>query len=792
MTKGGSGKPKTLGRLIFGEKRKQHASPARHRSTTRNGVNTGDVPSTNGTTTNKNAINLHDWAVWRMQLNEHMGLSINEQRTDLKQMRQFLQSNPFYQQHSRDPSNGRYNGVRLLFSIPHAKLKPEFLNDTQELISKNNENSEIGDTILYEQKKIRSNSDDRTTTSVNSISALQPMIPEKTIGQLLPKALPVNTGGFLQTNEHMIAMDGIRTRRTTRSSFAASDLIHSTLQKAVKDGNVLEKIKAFEMQAAAAAQADSIPKLNGINYRMQSIQSVAQRTLSPTTIHPVQQIISPIQIQEQSLYPNRSRYAHTIHQRQDNSQALMRSHESRKGTHILEPACGDIILKRRTPSQKTANDEEYSATVLSSMPLSASQGHRRHQNYSHYHNQRHRSSVSRSRHRQEITYDKRTPSRHGSHSRKHQSKQKGTITPSAKSSSTRRRWLKGRKETPVEPPSTQGTNQDIANNSSNKTKKKTIEQTKSDVKKVTKSLGKEKLSSDNNRVYGVPNPNFTEQTKIEEEHERDRIDKINSFIPIKEDDINQSQVCETVIEQQQLNQKQHQQKLSSTDEDILDKGNEHPQLSRSNDNHIHHSEHDDDDKKADQSDDEVFIEDKPSKTTSKVTRHQSVITLPKNESRRFQQQRSINVLRRHASQCSADEIASLNSNALKKQQSPITLITRKNHINRDEPMLYETPHSEQTQPSVCNTYTMKKKRPSHTNNTAGCSNNNGQKNTNQQMSKQILHAIMNSMNNNQEPLSMTPPPPPIPASPISVNDDFFENGPLTNPEETIANMTVSS
>jgi hypothetical protein len=36
---------------------------------------------------------------------------------------------------------------------------------------------------------------------------------------------------------------------------------------------------------------------------------------------------------------------------------------------------------------------------------------------------------------------------------------------------------------------------------------------------------------------------------------------------------------------------------------------------------------------------------------------------------------------------------------------------------------------------------------------------------------------MNSANNNQEQLT---------------TDDFFENGPHTNPEETIANITISS
>jgi hypothetical protein len=135
-----------------------------------------------------------------------MACGITDRRSEIKQMRQFLQSNPFYQQHSRDPSNGRYNGVRLLFSIPHAKIKPEFLDGSRREITKSN-NNEVGDTTIYEQKKVRSNSDDQTP-SVASASAVQPpMVIDKTISQLFR-----NTGGFLQINEQMVAADGIRPR----------------------------------------------------------------------------------------------------------------------------------------------------------------------------------------------------------------------------------------------------------------------------------------------------------------------------------------------------------------------------------------------------------------------------------------------------------------------------------------------------------------------------------------------------------------------------------------------------
>ncbi|CAF4429330.1 unnamed protein product, partial [Rotaria magnacalcarata] len=82
------------------------------------------------------------------------------------------------------------------------------------------------------------------------------------------------------------------------------------------------------------------------------------------------------------------------------------------GTHVLEPALGDIILRRRTPSQKTANDEDYSITAINSMPLPFPQGHS-HRHHHHHHNNNnnhHRASASRSRHRKETPHDRRTSS----------------------------------------------------------------------------------------------------------------------------------------------------------------------------------------------------------------------------------------------------------------------------------------------------------------------------------------------------------------------------------------------
>jgi hypothetical protein len=44
---------------------------------------------------------------------------------------------------------------------------------------------------------------------------------------------------------------------------------------------------------------------------------------------------------------------------------------------------------------------------------------------------------------------------------------------------------------------------------------------------------------------------------------------------------------------------------------------------------------------------------------------------------------------------------------------------------------------------------------------------------------------MNSMNNNQEQSTTVP-------AQEAPNDEFFENGPLTDPEETVANATPSA
>ena len=395
--------------------------------------------------------------------------------------------------------------------------------------------------------------------------------------------------------------------RSIRTPYITSDRVHSTLQKAVKDGNVLEKIKAFEMQAAAA-QAESAAKLGGssggINTRMQSttssVQSSTHRTLSPTMMHPLQHQISPMAMQhdsqQQYIRSHRNRYVHPAQHRRDGNLGPIAGRESRKGAHVLEPAHGDIILKRRTPSQKTVNDEDYSMTAASSMAITASQGH--HPRQHHYH---HRTSASRSRPRPESVHDKRPSNHHENVHKKHQQKQKEPITASSTKTSTRRRWLKGRKETPTET-ITESVKQDTLNsksNKNNKNKKKNIEKEKEkekekveSTKKVTTPVSKGKTvspSSDNNRVYGVPNTPVNEQTKfettlsqppsrIEEENESDReeknIEMKKKQMSPKDEDLSQGKEYNTIVAptvEQRPNKIKYQQKLSSTDGEILSK-----------------------------------------------------------------------------------------------------------------------------------------------------------------------------------------------------------------------------
>ncbi|CAF0937452.1 unnamed protein product [Adineta ricciae] len=788
MTRGGNNKHTMLGRLIFGEKRKQHASPSRHRSATRTGRNATERPSSGGDSSQRNPINVHDWAAWRTQLNEQMSNGCAD-RADVKQMREFLHGNSFYQQHSRDPSNGRYNGVQLLFSIPHAKVKTDVLENPQRIGDKNMPCEDNA----FDQTHAPSYTEDHIPTSFKSVSPSSPLIRDKTINQLFPKSLLGNTGGFLRVNEQMIANDGATLHRSMRTPFSTSDRVHSTLQKAVKDGNVLEKIKAFEMQAAAAAQAESATKINatnGIHHRLQpiapSFPTSPQRTLSPSTRSPLQQSVSPIrmphEMQQQYNRAHRSRNIHPAQQRRDGNFGPLTTRESRKGAHVLEPAHGDIILKRRTPSQKTANDDDYTITAMSSLAHTISQGQHAHHRQQHHH---HRTGTSRSRHRQEVVHDKRASSQNR---KKHQSKTKESSLSATTKTNGRHRWLKGLKDSAIEGGKSEKVKQDAAVNKSkkpSKTKKKADEKEKTQsTKKVTSPLTKGKSSStalDNNRVYGVPSSIVIEQTKsesttpqlpdrIDEENESDReekhIDIKNSQKTSKgpEKDLNSPgdiSVVSPATEARPTKPKILKKLSSATDGEIGSKVDDETRFSRPTDDHAHHSELNDEDEEL-KSEGDVFIEESSTTHMNSPNRQTSPSIDESAPERRWQWSKETGGL--------------IDKGAQRKKKSlialPITLITRKTKANQDEEQTaYEAPQSEQLPPPVKNIYPIKKTQSSHPLTTTDT--NDHQPDTSKQVSKQILHAIMNSMNNKS-----------------TVNaDEFFENGPHTNPEETHVNPT---
>lgn len=141
-----------------------------------------------------------------------MASAVGDIRADLKQMRHFLQSNSFYQQHCHDSSNrDQSNSVQLLFSIPRANINPELLEDLQELAKSAAAKNELEEPIIYEEDQIRSPSHDRTT-SVNSTSVIQPAINDIPISQLLPKSSITNTNECLPSNEPIHISDRIHPR----------------------------------------------------------------------------------------------------------------------------------------------------------------------------------------------------------------------------------------------------------------------------------------------------------------------------------------------------------------------------------------------------------------------------------------------------------------------------------------------------------------------------------------------------------------------------------------------------
>lgn len=332
---------------------------------------------------------------------------------------------------------------------------------------------------------------------------------------------------------------------------------------------------------AAAAQADTTLKLGGtpgLNNRTHimasPIQSIAQRALSPPVTYSLQQSISPMPMQYESPQQynrsHRSRQIHPTHGYHDFSVGPMVGRQSRKGSHVLEPAVGDIILRRATPSQQTANDEDYSMTLMSSMALPLSQGHSYRQQQHHRHHHHHRTSVSRSRHRKETPHERRASSVHEHVSKKSQQKQKQkqkekeTKPSTSSKTSTRHRWLKVHKDTPTEKEHEDNKKDTSTSKFSklNKSKKKNNnEQEKSESKdQVKASTTNDKVSSDNNRVYGVPNTNIEatspqSPSRIDEENESDREkdEKLEYDASTIQEEISENKQFEINIERQSSN-----------------------------------------------------------------------------------------------------------------------------------------------------------------------------------------------------------------------------------------------
>ena len=357
---------------------------------------------------------------------------------------------------------------------------------------------------------------------------------------------------------------------------------------------------------AAAAQAESSSKLIGtsLSHRVHPVTtvhpSVAQRALSPPAKFPIHpQPISPLPVsQPMNQRLNRSRHVHpTQHIREVPNGLSGNAKDLKKGAHVLEPALGDIILKRRTPSQRTINEDDYSTTIMSTVPAAPSHHHRQSNHHSH---QYRRASASRSRVRHEQTQETRKTTHKEKNHHKSQSKHKEpanqpeTCTTPAegsnptKSSGSRYRWLRGRKETPTDV-HTEDSKTEVTEKKSkkdSKNKKKHTDKTKAESKDKQKP-------SDNNRVYGVPNLTNSEETKADvepsivetknepapypqSESKDNGFDEKNIYTTPKDeesiaDPVDEEIVSAVKIERRSNANKNCHQKLSSTDVDILDK-----------------------------------------------------------------------------------------------------------------------------------------------------------------------------------------------------------------------------
>lgn len=184
-------------------------------------------------------------------------------------------------------------------------------------------------------------------------------------------------------------------------------------------------------------------------------------------------------------------------------------------------------------------------------------------------------------------------------------------------------------------------------------------------------------------------------------------------------------------------------------------------FSRPTDDHAHHSELNDADEEC-KSEGDVFIEDLS-------TTNFNPIHSPANEcssDRRWQWSKE------------SGGLIDKGDRKKKPQPSlPLTLITRKHRSNQDEePLVYEAPHSEHLPAPGKSAYPIKKTQSSH----PFTSGNPAESDSSKQVSKQILHAIMNSMTHGTISPSQTD------------TDEFFEKGPHTNPEETAVSLAPSA
>jgi hypothetical protein len=315
---------------------------------------------------------------------------------------------------------------------------------------------------------------------------------------------------------------------TIRCSYVTSDRIHhSTLHKSVKDGNVLEKIKAFEMQAAA--HVESTVKSSSANTSAAGhsrISSASHRTLSPSISSESHELL----VRSIRDRDEQQTYEHINMTPVDAS--------TRTDAHIIESIHDDIELEQQSQWQKT-NDDDHSITAVTSMAQTRSiRDHRRMDTF-------------RSQHRQDNAHDRCSSNR-----------MKQTDVSSTKSSS-HRHWAQDRQKATMNP---------IDDQRHRSTKSKSSTMKYIDTNKAACSI-----LSDNNRVYGVPNTNqLVETTEIRHESNRCHSDdeqqyQCNTYMSMNTDHMsrNPSHVqAMSMINHRRSTRNTHQDRLLNVDDDI--------------------------------------------------------------------------------------------------------------------------------------------------------------------------------------------------------------------------------